>query len=104
MCDNIQIELTNGEILEIGEFDLYELALQAKHRMTSRPWSQNGYDLFCTCKDTFVDYFEVRVAKETTIKVESKCWGDAVEYIAKNSLDANRMALVLMQHIDITIE
>lgn len=104
MDDNIQIELTNGEILEIDEFDLDELALQAKQRMTSRPWSQNGYDLFCMCKDTFADYFEVRVAKETTIKVESKCLGDAVEYIAKNSLDANRMALVLMQRIDIIIE
>lgn len=104
MGDNIQIELTNGEVLEIDEFDLDELALQAKHRMTSRPWSQNGYDLYCTCKDTFVDYFEVRVANETTIKVESKCWGDAIEYIAKNSLDANRMALVLMQRIDIIIE
>ena len=104
MGENIQIELTNGEVLEIDEFDLDELALQAKHRMTSHLWSQNGYDLFCKCKDTFVDYFEVRVANETTIKVESKCWGDAVEYIAKNSLDANRMALALMQRIGIIIE
>lgn len=104
MGDNIQIELINGEVLEIDEFDLDELALQAKQRMTSSPWSQNGYDLFCTCKDTFSDYFEVRVANETTIKVESKCWGDAIEYIAKNSLDANRMALILMQRIDIIIE
>lgn len=50
MGDNIQIELTNGDVLEIDEFDLDALALQTKHRMTSRPWSQNGYDLFVRVK------------------------------------------------------
>lgn len=32
MGDNIPIELTNGEVLEITEFDLDALALQAKRR------------------------------------------------------------------------
>lgn len=105
MGNNIQIELTNGEVLEITEYDLDELALQAKYRMKADAWgSQSGYDLYCMCKNVFVDYFEVRVAQETTINIEDECWGDAIKYIAENSLDASRMALMLMQRIDIIIE
>lgn len=105
MGDNIQIELTNDEVLEITEYDLDELALQAKHRMKADAWgSQSGYDLYCMCKNVFVDYFEMRVAQETTINIEDECWGDAIKYIAENSLDASRMALALMQRIDIIIE
>lgn len=45
MSDNIQIELTNGEVLEIDEFDLDALALQAKHRK----WQRLYYCLLSTC-------------------------------------------------------
>lgn len=105
MGDNIQIKLINAQMLEFSEYDLDEMALQVKHRMKADAWgAQSGYDLYCMCKDVFTDYFEIKFNQEATFEVPEKPWGYSVNYITEDSLDANRMALILMQRIEIEIQ
>lgn len=90
--------------MNISEFDLDELAIQVKQRIDMVPFGFNGYNLYCLCKDVFIDYFEVKFNQEATFEVPEKEWGYSINYIAEDSLNVHNIVLSIMSRIDIIVE